>query len=94
MTGQGLRRLFEDHLSIEKQTVPSYLTPVWWLTWALSSWVAGLDSTAEQEFKNMRVGDLLASPASYAERSWVRDLPEGKNFELAAGTFIQARKVG
>jgi hypothetical protein len=56
--------------------------------------VAGLDSTAEQEFKNMRVGDLLASPASYAECSWVRDLPEGKNFELAAGTFIQARKVG
>jgi SAM-dependent methyltransferase len=93
MTGQGLRRLFEDRLTIESQTVPNYLTPIWWLTWALSAWLGGLDAAAEEEFKNMRIGDLIGPPSAYLDRRWVRDLPEAKNFELAAGTFIQARKV-
>jgi SAM-dependent methyltransferase len=94
MTGQGLRRLFEDRLTIEQQTVPNYLTPIWWLTWALSSWVGGLSSEAQHEFKKMRIGDLLGAPASYQSENWVRELSEEKNFELAAGTFIQARKEG
>jgi SAM-dependent methyltransferase len=94
MTGQGLRRLFEDHLTIERQTVPDYLTPIWWLTWVLSIWVNGLNVPAQDEFKNMRIGDLLGEPSSYRRASWVRELSEEKNFELAAGTFIQARKGG
>lgn len=92
MSGQGLRALFEDMLTIEQQTVPNYLTPVWWLTWALSSWARGLPKRARAEFEATRVGDLLKAPNLYEDRSWVRDLPEAQNFELAAGTYIVASK--
>jgi ubiquinone/menaquinone biosynthesis C-methylase UbiE len=78
MTGQGLRRLFEDHLTIERQAVPDYLTPIWWLTRVLSSWVNGLNVPAQDEFKNMRIGDHLGGPSSYRRASWVRELSEKK----------------
>jgi hypothetical protein len=92
MTGPGLRALFEDRLDIEGHTVPEENLPINWLTWALNSWVAGLTGPAREEFLSLRISDLIGDPVPLRSRTWVRELPEERNFELALGTMLLARK--
>ena len=40
----------------------------------------------------MPLGDLLKPATELSGRSWVRDLPEDKNFELASATILLAHK--
>ena len=94
MTGQGLRALFEDKLDIEDHFVPEVNLPVHWLVWALNSWAAGLAGPVRDEFLSLRVSDLIGDWQRHRERSWVRQLTDEKNFELALGTMVFARKPG
>lgn len=92
MTEQGIRNLFEPDVCIDRHEVLSYETPIYTLTWVLRSWIEGLHGEAKDEFLNMKVSDLMGSPASYEGRSFVRHLSREKNFELACGTTIFGTK--
>jgi SAM-dependent methyltransferase len=92
MTGQGLRALFEDQLEIENHTVPEVNLPIHWLSWTLNCWAAGLTDAAREEFLSLRVSDLLVQWQHHRSRSWVMELSNEKNFEIALGTMIFARK--
>jgi len=91
-THQGLRRLFEDRLEIEKVSIPFGLHPIFALQWIASSWANGLTGKAKQEFLDMRIGEVLADPVSQADKPFVAELDESKRFELACGNLIEARK--
>jgi hypothetical protein len=41
----------------------------------------------------MRLGDLSASPASYLDMTFVKELLTAKNFELASTAVLYGRKV-
>lgn len=91
-TPQGLRELFERTIDIKEHKVRLYDHPIFSLTWILGSWIRGLEGDALEEFKNMKVSDLLGSPLSYTERSFVASLSRNAQFELAAGTCILGNK--
>ncbi|HJS86130.1 MAG TPA: class I SAM-dependent methyltransferase [Acetobacteraceae bacterium] len=92
MTRQGLRALFEGRLVIEDHRVVRSTLPIWSLTWFVQSWAQGLPEQARAEFLDLRLGDLMASPASFLDRSWVSQLSPEKTFELASATMLFARK--
>jgi ubiquinone/menaquinone biosynthesis C-methylase UbiE len=91
-THQGLRRLFEHRLAVERMSVPFGFHPIFALQWITSSWADGLTGTTKHEFLDMRVRDLLADPVSQAGKPFVAELGEAKCFELACGNVIEARK--
>jgi len=92
MAPQGLRALFDRQLQIDDHKVIGSLLPIWSLTWFLNSWAAGLTGAALEEFKALRISDLLTSPQELLTRDWVRELPVEKNFELASATLLFAHK--
>lgn len=92
MTHQGLRSLFEDAMTIERQDVIASGKPIWTLTWFLNRWLAQLPAKARAEFEKQKIGDLLADSRTYFERAFVRDLPRTANFELASTTALIATK--
>jgi SAM-dependent methyltransferase len=91
MSSQGLARLFEQ-LDIDRQEVPIGGRPIFTLTWMLQRWLAELPEPAREEFRQMRVGDLDGSPIDMLTRSFVSDLPEPANVELASATALFGRK--
>jgi SAM-dependent methyltransferase len=92
MTSQGLVNLFSASCDVTRTAVPVYGQPIWSLTWMLNSYLAGLPPAAREEFRALRVADLLDRPESYYTRAFVRDLPEAKRFELASVTSVWAVK--
>jgi SAM-dependent methyltransferase len=94
MTDQGLRNLFADLLDVERVVVTRYLLPIWSLTWICSSWAAGLDGAAREEFLALRIADLVGGPDPHFDRSYVTRLSPGVTSELAAGHALFARKPG
>ena len=92
MTHEGLRTLFEGHLTIERQEVTNPTHPIWAIAWQLRSWSQGLSPRARKQFLRTRVEDLIAYPGPLLEKPWARELPREKLFELAAATILYARK--
>ena len=92
MTAQGLRNLFAPAINITEHLVYASVLPIWSLTWILRSWAEGLTGAAKSEFVNLKVGDLLGPSEQYLQRSFVRDLPVDKNFELASATVLFGHK--
>ncbi len=92
MTRSGLQALFEDAIAVDRHFVPDSASPIWSLTWFLSSWASGLDEETRKGFLDMSVGDLLGDPRSYLERPFCRNLPEDSRFELASATFLVGTK--
>ena len=92
MTPQGLRALFERKLQIDDQKVIDSILPIWSLTWIVKSWADGLHGSTREQFLSTTLRDLLASPVDLLDQTWVRSLSEQKNFELACGTLLFARK--
>jgi SAM-dependent methyltransferase len=92
MTPPGLRALFERQLEIEDQQVIDSILPIWSLTWIVSSWASGLEGKAREEFLSTPLRALLANPEDLLKAQWVTSLSREKNFELAAGSMIFARK--
>jgi SAM-dependent methyltransferase len=91
MTAQGLANLFPG-IRVDRQEVCPSMLPIWSLTWIIRSWADGLKDRARSEFLNLRMADLLESGESYLNRSFVRDLGDGKNFELASATVLFGHK--
>jgi SAM-dependent methyltransferase len=92
MTRQGLANLFAGRLEVERQEVTGGGRPVFALAWIIRRWAEGLSGKARREFLDMRVGELLGDPLAHMNRSFVTELPEDFNFELAATTALIARK--
>lgn len=92
MTHEGLRALFEPHLTIERQEVNPATHPVWAIAWQLRSWGEGLPPAARKSFMRLRVADLVGFPGPMLQQPWARELPVEKQFELAAATILFARK--
>ena len=93
MTQQGLRRLFEDSLDIVEHGVPHYFHPAWTVSWILNAWLAGLSEGTRDEFLRLTVADLTTFTVDQMSRSYVSELDEQKQFDLASGTFLIARKA-
>ena len=93
MAPQGIRALFDRRLVIDDHKVTESILPIWTLTWFLSSWAAGLTGNARKEFEALRIGELLgADPTHLLDKSWVKELPVRKTFELASATLLFAHK--
>jgi len=93
MTAQGLSRLFEEQVFIEKSGVIESGLPIWSLAWILRSWAAGLEGQTREDFLARRVGDLIGSPETYLSEKFVSELPPEKNRELASCTVLMGRKL-
>ena len=92
MSMQGLGRLFEDSLVIDRQEVGMGGRPIFSLTWILQRWLAELPPDAATAFAAKRVADLIASPEALLAERWVSDLPDVVNAELASATTLYAHK--
>lgn len=90
MTSQGLVNLFSDQCEIRETSVPEYGTPIWTLSWFLNSYLAGLPPETREEFRKMRVDELLDKAVNYRDKNFVRELSEKANFELACTTSVTA----
>jgi SAM-dependent methyltransferase len=93
MTGQGLINLFGEEITVQRHEVPDSTLPIWSLQWILSSWAKGLKGDTRRQFMDMKIRDLLASPETYLDAPFVRDLSAKKNMELASATVIHAVKA-
>jgi len=92
MSMEGVKNLFDNFLHIEKQEVIASGLPIWTLTSFLNSWLNGLGNDAKNEFLNMKIADLIGNPIDYFEQKFVKELPMGKNIELACTTALIAKK--
>jgi hypothetical protein len=92
MSRSGLATLFEGEVAIQKHFVPPSMGPIWALHWIVLLWSMGLSGSAKAEFLNLTVADLLQSPVGFLDRSFVTELPDEKQFEIACGTYLIGRK--
>lgn len=92
MTSQGLVNLFGDRIQVDKVDVYHSMLPIFSLTWVVRSWADGLHGRAREEFLDLRISELMNGADEHVDRSFVRELPREKNFELACGTVLFARK--
>ncbi|WP_170950234.1 class I SAM-dependent methyltransferase [Mesorhizobium sp. WSM3864] len=92
MTKDGVRNLFKEDVEVISHTVPFYFHPVWVASWFLSSWANGLSGETKSSFEKLTVQDLIGFGVKDMKRPFVCELNEGKQFELASGTFLIAKK--
>jgi SAM-dependent methyltransferase len=92
MTSQGLMNLFAGHLTIVKPLLLETGLPIWSLSWILKRWHQGLPPGERQDFRDLRVGDLMGEPPEYLKKPFVTELPNDFNYELASTTGILAKK--
>jgi SAM-dependent methyltransferase len=92
-TRSGLRQLFANLLEPVDTFVPRSGEPIWSLNWFLSSYAAELPPSERQRFLNLRVWDLIHTPAqSMLDKNWVTRLSESGKWELASTTAAIFRK--
>ncbi|WP_038379527.1 class I SAM-dependent methyltransferase [Bradyrhizobium elkanii] len=89
---QGIRRLFEDALTIESVTVPNPVHPIFALTWIVQSWTGGLTGHSRDQFLNTKIGDLIGDPIALVHQPFCQELSEEKRLELACASILTARK--
>lgn len=92
MSPQGLRALFARSMVIDDHKVIESILPIWTLTWIVQSWAAGLSGATQNEFLDIPLRELLKPTTEFLNRSWVKELPMDKNFELASATLLFAHK--
>ncbi len=95
MTKSGVRNLFDNYLDIGRQEVSESNLPINSLCWFINSWAEGLDGKDKQDFLNMKVSDfhkLLQDTSTEYHKPYVKNLSIEKNFELATGTVLFAKK--
>jgi SAM-dependent methyltransferase len=93
MTHQGLRNLFDDSLLIDEISIYDTLLPISSLTWILRSWAEGLEGEARDEFRNLKVSELLETADTFFHRKFVKELSREKNLELASACVLFAHKA-
>lgn len=91
-THQGIQRLFEDELRIEKLDVPTVGHPAFTLHWFLSSWRRGIAPDAAALFDRMTVSEIIALGPHALASSGVSKLRDDGMKELACSFTIEAVK--
>lgn len=91
-TKQGIVRLFEDDLTIERVYVPPVGHPAFALHWFLTSWAAGLSDEAVRQFRDMTIGSLIDHPPDYLPTLEAGRLPPAQVDELACSFVVRATK--
>lgn len=92
-TKQGLRRLFEDRLRVDRVSVPETGHPAYALHWFLENWTLGLDPAALAAFRALSVGELVDMEPARLKREPFGGLAEARVDELASGFLLRAVRV-
>ena len=92
MTAQGLRALFEGSLTIDNHIVTPWGKPIVALTWLVREWCNGLSENDKRQFLKLSLSTFLKDYSEFLDASYVKNLSEAKNFELAASTYLTATK--
>lgn len=92
MTKSGLANLFKDSVEVTSHTVPFYFHPVWVASWFFNSWANGLSPKTRAELESMTVRELMNFHVEDMRLPFVSELSEDKQFELASGTYLIAKK--
>ncbi|ESW79772.1 hypothetical protein X773_17175 [Mesorhizobium sp. LSJC285A00] len=92
MTKDGLRNLFDRDMEVLSHTVPFYFHPVWVASWFFNSWANGLSAKTKEFFEKLTIKELMSFAVKDMKQPYVQELNESKQFELASGTFLIARK--
>jgi len=92
MTSQGLKNIFDGLLEFDKIEIDENNLPIWSLTWILRNWVEGLSGDAKDEFLQLKISDLIDTGDKYLYKSFVTELPDEKNRELAYATMLFSHK--
>lgn len=91
-THQGISRLFEDDLIVDKVFVPQSNHPIMTLSWIIKSWASGLAQPERQKFLSMNIGDFLGDPKKFLGDDFCANLPPNKISELACANSLLATK--
>ncbi len=92
MSKQGLNRLFEGLVDVERLDVLNFGQPIFSLSWFLNLYVVGLPEEKQQEFRDMKVEDLLRHGDKYLGVDFVRCLSGEVQNMLACVNCLIARK--
>lgn len=95
MTIEGHKNLYGAALDLLDTSVPLSGRPIWGLYGMLTNWLNGLPPAHREEFLDLRVRDLLATPPlEQLKKNYVRYVSPEANMEVAAMTRIIGRKRG
>ncbi|HEY4332302.1 MAG TPA: class I SAM-dependent methyltransferase [Ilumatobacteraceae bacterium] len=92
MTHQGLRRLFEDALRIDRQFVSTAGQPSYAMCWIVQRWLAELPESEREHFAQMRLADFVVPAITLKDEPFVTSLSADAQFELACSTALLASK--
>jgi SAM-dependent methyltransferase len=93
MTNLGLRVLFEESIDITRQFVNPGTGPMVALSWFLREWMKNLPAESQKKFRKLKVADILAQPPeAFSRETFVADLSEEANFQLACATRMIGQK--
>jgi len=96
MTRQGLLNLWKDRVRIEQVLVPMALHPIHGLQWMLRLYAEGLPAQQREDFKRMRIQDLLdvkiIEEWESGRHAFIHALPESAQVDIASGNVIIATK--
>lgn len=88
MTSSGLKNLFDNNIEILEAGVQDVGLPIWALTWFLNSYIQGLPADIAEQFKNMKIGELLDHPSQYLDKEFVTQLSPTTNEKLASVNYL------
>lgn len=88
MTSSGLKNLFDNNIEILEAGVQDVGLPIWALTWFLNSYIEGLPDTIAEQFKNMKIGEILDHPSKYLDKEFVTQLHPTTNEKLASVNYL------
>ncbi len=92
-TPQGAISLFEGGCEILSSTIEPNNHPINSIWWLLASWRHGLDGADRQQFENITIGELLATPLDQLQNAgFCRNLREDIRQIIPAGSTLIARK--
>ena len=91
-SSQGIRRLFEDELTVTDVTVLDSMHPIWSLSWILQTWRRGVPDDARRTFDELQVKDLIADPQSYLGEAFCAQMTKETKLEIASATALTAIK--
>ncbi len=92
MSKQGLNRLFDGMVDVDRLDVLSFGQPIFSLSWFLNLYVVGLPPEKQQQFRDMKVGDFLQHGDKYLGADFVRGLSGEVQDMLACSNCLIARK--
>jgi len=93
MTSSGLKNLFSEKCQIIECTVPVAGLPICTLSWLLNSYLRGLPQPVAEDFRKMKVSELINDPLEHLYKDFVTQVSPETNEELACVNSLIAQKL-